>query len=578
VFAWVYGKPSFVRRLHTRLASFAEESGRFDDRVGLQLCTFSHPSTARLDLSSREPGTIERVSLTLGEQRSNWPAGFEVCWRVNDNGQSSLALRNGFFGGRAIYVGDHTEGCVISNNLLVAEACTDEAMLPEALAAWIVFAGVGNRVLRGSTQRLPSSVRWHRTGLEPWVETKVRPTLAPEAAPSDLFTELRKTVEDATRDPARKPGRVAVLVSGGIDSSAVFAAACELGLDVVPIAYQFAGEGDDRPYLRALLRYFGKRAEVVRPRDARRWLRSSLHLLHAPYTLMSSAYDFAAYARARALGCTQVLTGLGGDEMLSGCLQVGVLGTSFPKMRHLPAALARARGFQYPWPTSAWQRMRALALRPFIRAHLPLELDIFRRRRRAFRTPWLRPEVHAHLAGIYEMLGMALPGTTNARCAAFAYRNAYDDYADARGQLDMAFATHTEDVFLRGSFAETVARWEPRDLIPDLTFRGGFRRSLRGHVPQEIAERTSKGSFDHAFLELFQDGERALLLDLAQGTHLANQDVVDRTSLSHHATIASRSRSPLEHNLAWTCLWPTLALEGTLRTRNEQAVPAEPRT
>ncbi|MEO8877684.1 MAG: hypothetical protein ABI461_18975, partial [Polyangiaceae bacterium] len=122
-----------------------------------------------------------------------------------------------------------------------------------------------------SIQRVPADCR---VSINPRGKTRLIPnrrelrelTLSPVDAADEIWRLVVASVGRLTNCAKR----VAILTGGGIDSSALLAAAIASNRgaserDVVAIALDFSGEGDDRPYLRDLQMSLGIQVLRVTP-------------------------------------------------------------------------------------------------------------------------------------------------------------------------------------------------------------------------------------------------------------------------------------------------------------------------
>src|SRR5687767_12923942 len=150
-----------------------------------------------------------------------------------------------------------------------------------------------------------------------WDEARTA-TSAVKAA--ELLRRVLGQVVEKTIGDAR---RVAVMTSGGLDSSGVLVLAHEwarrTGGSVFAVSLESEAPGDDRPHLRALEAKLG--CEVVRleAEDAAARVMSLIHGVDgAPFNCPSAPAEVELMARARAHGADVVLTGAGGDDLFDG--------------------------------------------------------------------------------------------------------------------------------------------------------------------------------------------------------------------------------------------------------------------
>ncbi|WP_170847162.1 asparagine synthase C-terminal domain-containing protein [Mycolicibacterium fluoranthenivorans] len=112
-------------------------------------------------------------------------------------------------------------------------------------------------------------------------------------------------------------GSIAVLASGGIDSSAVVGACCVLGRrpTLFTNTYPNAPETDERHYIDNLQRPFGLNAVSIESAPAS--LLAHAHRQGRPFRGLFRADDQKVIAQALSHGISTVLDGLGGDELFA---------------------------------------------------------------------------------------------------------------------------------------------------------------------------------------------------------------------------------------------------------------------
>ncbi len=159
--------------------------------------------------------------------------------------------------------------------------------------------------------------RWYEGPFEDFTDLS-------EADHIERFTTL---LDQSLISAHRAPGRVAALLSGGLDSSAVVCRGLELyraGQTAAPlqsISMRFAGEAcDEGPWIEAVERQAHTQAIQVAPRpfeagEAADWCRTTLHLPLRPNVY---GMDPPLGELMRSLGARVLLTGEGGDDWLGG--------------------------------------------------------------------------------------------------------------------------------------------------------------------------------------------------------------------------------------------------------------------
>ncbi|MFP3940663.1 MAG: asparagine synthase-related protein [Thermoanaerobaculia bacterium] len=131
----------------------------------------------------------------------------------------------------------------------------------------------------------------------------------------ELLLRLERSVEEETGD--LEPGRVALSLSGGLDSTAV-AALAPRGVQAFSWTFDEVPDGDEREAVDAVCRYLdlpvrrvpGDGAYPLTGDFAERFVHGS-----SPYVNAFAALKARLYAEARAAGCRRVLVGDAGDAL-----------------------------------------------------------------------------------------------------------------------------------------------------------------------------------------------------------------------------------------------------------------------
>lgn len=152
---------------------------------------------------------------------------------------------------------------------------------------------------------------WERHSLPTFTGTK-------EEARTEILRLMRESVAGCLQ--ADVP--VAVLLSGGIDSSAIAAMAKETGREVHCITAGYKGSFgcDERPVAK---RFAAERGLIYHEIeldacDFRNLLDEYIPMLDEPVCDVSSMSQYALYKKAKELGFTVLLGGIGGDELFYG--------------------------------------------------------------------------------------------------------------------------------------------------------------------------------------------------------------------------------------------------------------------
>jgi asparagine synthase (glutamine-hydrolysing) len=245
-----------------------------------------------------------------------------VLW---DRRRSRVLCARDLLGRRELFYREYAGGLLVASSpapLHRPPELRTEFDLPElAMAAAGCYGSRSRTVWRG-IQRLPAAhtLLWERgrVRLAPhWqlpAETGDAPTSMEEAA-----EELRRLLTGAVRERIEPSGRGCVWLSGGWDSSAVFATARAAGFDVRPISVRFPADDPacETDLVRAVTRRWGMEPEWVEAEE--------LHLLDHPLATAvdrdePNAHLFDGFNRAladtsRDGGSQVALDGFGGDQL-----------------------------------------------------------------------------------------------------------------------------------------------------------------------------------------------------------------------------------------------------------------------
>jgi asparagine synthase (glutamine-hydrolysing) len=155
----------------------------------------------------------------------------------------------------------------------------------------------------------------------------------PGPAPSD--DELLDTLRDAVRIHLRSDVPVGLLLSGGLDSSAIGALAAKAGGNYTGICVGYADpyDFDERPAARQTAREHGLGFQevVLDPDGFARWFNDLTACCDEPIADPSAAPEWAIYQAARSLGFKVMLCGIGGDELFFGYRNWNRLGAAWAR-------------------------------------------------------------------------------------------------------------------------------------------------------------------------------------------------------------------------------------------------------
>lgn len=438
-----------------------------------------------------------------------------------------------------------------SSSLLLLTRVLESRLSVRGLAACALALGLPDRVPYAGIERMIAT-----SSLE------LDPTIA-EREPAERLLET--TIADAVSRATRSARKVAVLLSGGLDSSAVLGALHEqkLASDVIPITWDLGASGGDEPYIRAWEARLGRRVERVGGAMAAPLLRDSFVLGASPTALMTGAFERAAMRRAKELGAQVLLTGVGGDEIFSGSLQAAV--RSDASWSH---TLQRAALAELPWGSTARQRVAELVWRPGLRSFVPTRLRemmfVTRARRElpglgSVGLGQLREAARVHVSAL-----RPVPRTAAERHRELVGRPFWLEMGELRAQLESSEQLPRFDIPLDAGVARAVATIAPHLLFDESRHRGLLRRVLQRQAPQVVVARFDKGDFDDFAVKLLQASEIwPRLRALAKSPWLARLDIVRPGAVEALWSHADEMPGGLSTLLV---LWPFLSAEAFAET------------
>ena len=288
--------------------------------------------------------------------------------------------------------------------------------------------------------------------------------------------------------------RLAVWVSGGLDSTPVAALAARLlpsrgpGATLVGISWRISDAGgDERAFVDAFSRASGVVVSWVDCDDALPFSDLAEWPVHpdGPDQTGYRWFHERSYARARELGATLVLNGFGGDSL-------------YADARRWLWTLLLASG-----PAAAIDRLREVARRDGWPRALRHEVvgALLPKARRLRRPPaaWLSAEARELLAG----RGRWPPDVLAARRPRQAERvlslidgegDAIESWYAARHGLEVATPLRDQDL------AQYVLAVPDHLLQQGIESRVALRHAIRGLVPEEVRRRTDKARFREVLL------------------------------------------------------------------------------
>lgn len=341
-------------------------------------------------------------------------------------------------------------------------------------------------------RRLPPGHRLDVTESGETVEAYWRFRSLPSAAESpwdEVAAEFLRRLERAVADDIGDldPSRVALSLSGGLDSTAL-AAVAPRGVRAFSWTFDDTPEADERPRIEAVSRHLDLPV---------RWVRGDgLHPLggdfaerfvhvNSPYVNPFAALKCRLYEAARNEGCERVLVGDGGDVLYAGreyWLRDLLADRRPGAFRSLVATVGRAfRGDRFA--------------RRCLRRLLPLEA-LPPTLRRA--SPWLTPEARAALPA--PAPSPILPPGRNAARYELSVGIKHSELESEERRLFAQCGVERGNPFWSRSLLESAIQLPAYRLHRDGRDKVLTRRALRQRLPEEILEGERGGLLGGVFL------------------------------------------------------------------------------
>ncbi|MDQ3524030.1 MAG: asparagine synthase (glutamine-hydrolyzing) [Chloroflexota bacterium] len=244
------------------------------------------------------------------------------------------------FGIKPLYYAHIGDGLVFGSELRVMEAAGVPRMLdPSRVAGFFATGSVPEPgTLFQAVEVLPPGhvLAWDRDGSRtaPFWEVQFPVPLAMRSA--DAVVRARGALEDSVRAHFVSDVPVGLFLSGGIDSTALLALACRLGLAEQLTTFSVAVDdvgADESAVAARSARRFGARHHVLAldAKSAKESFPAFLEAMDVPSVDGFNTWTVSRFARQH--GYKVVLSGLGGDELFAG----------YPSFRDVPRLLAAAR-------------------------------------------------------------------------------------------------------------------------------------------------------------------------------------------------------------------------------------------
>jgi asparagine synthetase B (glutamine-hydrolysing) len=480
-----------------------------------------------------------------------------------------LLVARGRFASRCLYFARLPDGGVAAcSRLEPLAACLDHvtpnvrtlAALVLARASEDMAATVFNEISRvDAAQAILLGQRGPINSVQAGVELTPR-----RGSPDELAEELHATLRRVVERSLKGTRRVAVLVSGGLDSSGVLAHAVAIARhakrpQVDAISWSFGGPGDDRPYFRELCDSLCVRPVLVSTTEASANVLRALTVDASPFIWATSAGILTASDRARELGADAVLTGMGGDEVFGGDRRAIAQRVW---SRHFLDAFPRTVRLCQNSNKVRMLRLAKLLFSPIVAQVCPAAVLRLRRRRHSRETwPWAGSRLTRVIRELHLHSPLDRDYTNEGKMRSLAQK-AFIFYAENRRQFEAASGVRHIDPLLDDELVALLATFPQDVLLFGDRQRGLYRHATQAVLPERLRLRRDKGQFEPAAAEMVRGSDIAALTDLANMRMLGDLQLVEPVAYGRcFDQLLSGARDD------WATMWPPLAVEAFVRAR-----------
>lgn len=320
----------------------------------------------------------------------------------------------------------------------------------------------------------------------------------------EYVEHYRAMLTDAVRRTSRSHRTLAIAVSGGLDSSAVYCIADRLdkegrlhapGLQGYTMADPPGTPFYEVPYAMAATEHCGRTlTQVPLFRPSIEWFTARGRADCDVPIPQNNAMSIYLEQRAHADGAVVFLNGTGGDQWLDGTLEYYTeFARSFDVGGFAAALLRDSRAM-------GWRKVLPSALRMGASAFLPLTLRRIsrqRRRERRYRDPadlfWMLPEWRDRLLAIEQRFIDALPEAPRAQGNWNRLYTPYNTYSfDTMHRQTARSGIESREPMLTRQFIEFGARAPKRLFRQAGVTKVLHRQAMRGIMPDMIVDRRTK--------------------------------------------------------------------------------------
>lgn len=301
----------------------------------------------------------------------------DFAFALWDGERDELLVARDPVGIRPLFLARTPNGAVVGSTLPAVLAAFDQnpAVDETYLASFLHGLPSPHRTIWAGIARLAPGHRC-RIGREGATTDRYwRPNLEPlDQSPAESAELLRTTFDEAVRCRLRSLGPLSCDLSGGFDSSTITATAVRLGAEPKPISLVYRDpEAFELPHIQAVADHLDVAPELIEVNElVTQDVLADMRAHREPLYSVDATDTAARFGRVASLGCSVVLVGVGGDELLYATDADAHLGplhslrnaTTRWAARHPRGIVARA--------VRDRRRRRGLSERPWLRVPSPV--------------------------------------------------------------------------------------------------------------------------------------------------------------------------------------------------------------
>ena len=374
----------------------------------------------------------------------------------------------------------------------------------------------------------------------------------------------RSVFTDVVRRMSRTHRPLAIEVSGGLDSSAIYAVADSLlrqnklpaaQIDGYTLDFRGDAHADEVNYARAVGAHVGRPVREILPAHMPlEWYRDAARIYRDFPDYPNGSMGHSIAEAARTCGSRALMGGTGGDEWTGGCRHYygeAIAGSRWAELLSIMQRDARVAGI--PAVLSMLLRHGAAPL-------LPMSLQRALRKMLAMTTKgsdrpqhgWLSPGMRRHLAARTPDMRKALPLNWPRLGQRRQWMHLSDAYGALARELNERRASRMglerRQPFWTRSIVQTAFS-TPEHLRLRSENKWLHRRALAGLLPEEVLSRATKAEFSVAFARYWAD----LLRSIETHTLAKRRDWIDPVEFTRLMNSAfSPDCQEWSEGIAWT--------------------------